>query len=76
MYEELQIIKLLNLLMFGSVAAIVASTTFGLIVKFLGRGNVREQIRTIEKEPLALAVWLGLSRFSVFFLYAYIFTRF
>lgn len=76
MYEELEVIKLLNLLMFGTVAAMVASVTFHLIVKIVGKGNVRDQVREIEKDPLAMAIWLGISRFSVFFLYAYIFTRF
>ena len=76
MNEEIEFIKMLNLLMFASVAAIVATVNYWLLIRFVGGESVKKKIEEMEKNPLALAIWLGLGKFSVFFLYAYIFTRF
>lgn len=66
----------LNLLILATVAAIVASLNLWMLIRYVGKERVRKKIEIIQKDPMALSVWVVGTTIAVFYLYASIFTRF
>ena len=76
MNETIEIWKILNLSFMAAIAAIFAGVTFGLLLRKIGGGNVKQKVKKIESQPMALAIYLSVSKFAIYYLFATIFTRF
>jgi len=76
MNETIVIWKMLNLALMATIAALSAGITFRILIKRMGNEYVQTQIKKMQANPVAFSIFLSATFFSIFFLYATIFTRF
>jgi hypothetical protein len=67
---------MMNLALMGTIAAVIASITFWVLLRIVGGKSVFKRIEEMEQDKRALAIYLSVSKFAIFFLYATVFTRF
>lgn len=76
MNETIQFWKMINLAIMATVAALSAGLTFRILVKRMGNDYVQQKIKEMQANPVAFSIFLSTGFFSIFHLYATIFTRF
>lgn len=76
MTETIVFTKMMNLALMGTIAAVIASITFWVLLRIVGGKSVFKRIEEMEQDKRALAIYLSVSKFAIFFLYATVFTRF